>query len=47
MTVCGRFRDPICDVCCLLRRPLGDLFGSVIACLRVTCLNVNVCALTC
>ena len=31
----------------LLRGPLCDLFECVISWLRVTCLDVNVCALTC
>ena len=47
MTVWSQFCDLICVVYGLLRRPLCDLLGSVIACLRVTCLDVNVCALTC
>ena len=47
MTVWGQSRDLVYDVCGLLRRPLCDLFGSVIACLKVTCLDVNVCSLTC
>ena len=45
--VCGWSRGPICDCCGLLQEPLYDLFEYVVACLRVTCLDVNVCALTC
>ena len=35
------------DYCGLLQGPLCDLFECVIAWLRVTCLDVNVCALIC
>ena len=45
--VWGRSHGPICDCCGLLRGPLCDLFEYVIAFLRVTCLDVNMCVLVC
>ena len=50
VTIWGWFRDLICDVCGMLRRPLCDSFGSVIVCLssdmfrcHYVCSNVSAC----
>ena len=45
--VLGQSSGPVCDYCGLLQGPLCDLFGRVISLLRVTCLDVNMCALIC
>ena len=45
--ILGSSHGLVCDCCGFLRGSLCDLFECVIAWQRVTCLDVNVCALTC